>query len=124
MTKSNKFEHLEINLLRFSFLSIKSWKFGTLKDTMIGFKLEAKKTTPKRYQKLEFQTMSTPTILPYKNPPSGIARRSRKLKDQNINSQTYFTAQQIRLLIDRFCVSAGWFVCKLLTQLRPAQFTV
>ena len=43
MTKSNKFEHLEIKLLRFSYLSIKSGKFGTLKDTMIGFKVEAKK---------------------------------------------------------------------------------
>ena len=35
MTKPNKFEHL-IKLLRFSYLSIKSLKFGTLKDTMIG----------------------------------------------------------------------------------------
>ena len=42
MTKSNKFEHLEIKLLRFSYLSIKSLKFKTLKDTMIGFKLETK----------------------------------------------------------------------------------
>ena len=82
ITKSNKFEHLEIKLLRFSYLSIKSLKLGTLKDTMIkGFKLVAKKKTknknkertPKRYQKLEFQTLkvttSTPTILPYKKPP-------------------------------------------------------
>ena len=43
MTKSNKLEHLEIKLLRFSYLSIKSWKFGTPKDTMTGFKLEAKR---------------------------------------------------------------------------------
>ena len=39
---------------------------------MIGFELE-EKTTPKRYQNLEFQTLkdrtSTPTILPYKNSP-------------------------------------------------------
>ena len=59
MTKSNKFEHLEIKLLRLSYLSIKSWKFGTLKYTMIGFKLETKKQpqrdtkhwdfNPKRY---------------------------------------------------------------------------
>ena len=77
MSVSNKFEHLEIKLLRFSCLSIKSSKFGTLKDTVIGFKLEIK-TTPKRYQKLEFQTlkdmMSTPTILSYNDspPPRGI----------------------------------------------------
>ena len=41
---------------------------------MTGFKFDMKKTTPKRHQKLEFQTVkdttSTPTILPYKNPPS------------------------------------------------------
>ena len=43
MTKSNKLKHLEIKLLRFSYLSIKSRKVGTLKDTMIGFKLEANK---------------------------------------------------------------------------------
>ena len=43
MTKSNKFEYSEIKLLRFSYVSIKSLKFGTLKDTMIGFKLETKK---------------------------------------------------------------------------------
>ena len=70
------FEHLEIKLLRFSYLSIKSWKFETLKHTMIGFKLEPKKTTLKRYQKSEFQTLkdttSTPTILPYKNPTGSI----------------------------------------------------
>ena len=40
MTKSNKFEYLEIKLLRCAYLSIKSWKFGTLKDTMIGFELD------------------------------------------------------------------------------------
>ena len=39
----NKFEHLEMKLLRFSYLSIKSLKFGILKDAMIGFKLETKK---------------------------------------------------------------------------------
>ena len=37
------------------------------------FQTWGKKTAPKRYQKLEFQTLkdttSTPTILPYKNPP-------------------------------------------------------
>ena len=64
-----------MKLLRFSNLSIKSWKFGTLKDTMIDFKRKAK-TTPKRYQKLEFQilkdTTSTPTILPYKKPPGNL----------------------------------------------------
>ena len=43
MTKSDEFEHLEIKLLRFSYLSIKSWKFETLKDTMTGFKLDIKK---------------------------------------------------------------------------------
>ena len=39
---------------------------------MIGFKLETK-TTPMRYQKLEFPTLKdttgTSTTLPYKNPP-------------------------------------------------------
>ena len=41
MTKSNKFEHLEITdtfLVSFD----KIGKFGTLKDTIIGFKLEGK----------------------------------------------------------------------------------
>ena len=41
MTKSNKFEHLEITETFLSFDKIR--KFGTLKDTIIGFKLEAKK---------------------------------------------------------------------------------
>ena len=37
MTKSNKFEHLEFTEI---FLSVdKIGKFGTLKDTIIGFKL-------------------------------------------------------------------------------------
>ena len=53
----------------------KSWNFGALRDTMIGFKLETK-TTPKRYQRLEFQTLkdttSTPAILLYKTPPGPI----------------------------------------------------
>ena len=73
MTKSNKFEHLEIKLLRFSYLLIKSRKFGTLKDTMIGFKLETKKQPlrdgknwdfkPKKYDEhpLAFYHMRTPT---------------------------------------------------------------
>ena len=30
MRKSDDFEHLEMKLLKFSNLSIKSWKFGTL----------------------------------------------------------------------------------------------
>ena len=41
MTKSNKFEHLEITEIFLSFDKI--GKFGTLTDTIIGFKLEAKK---------------------------------------------------------------------------------
>ena len=41
MTKSKKFEHLEITEIFLSFDKI--GKFGTLKDTIIGFKLEAKK---------------------------------------------------------------------------------
>ena len=45
-----------MKLLRFSNLSIKSWKFGTLKDTMIDFKRKAK-NNPWKYQKLEFQTL-------------------------------------------------------------------
>ena len=40
MTKSNKFEHLEFTEIFLSFDKI--GKFGTLKDTIIGFKLEAK----------------------------------------------------------------------------------
>ena len=53
MTKSNKFEHLEVKLQIFSYLLIKSRKFGTVKYTMIGFKLKAKKKQPlKRYQVL------------------------------------------------------------------------
>ena len=70
MTKSNKFEYLEIKLPRFSFFSIISWKSGTLKDTMIGFKLEAKRQSlrdtknwdlkPKRYDEHSYH----PTILP------------------------------------------------------------
>ena len=40
MTKSNKFEHLEITEIFLSFDKI--GKFGTLKDTITGFKLEAK----------------------------------------------------------------------------------
>ena len=67
MTKSNTFQHLKIKFLRFSYLLIKLWKFRTLKDTTIGFKLEAK-TPPKGYKKLEFlalkDTTSIPTILP------------------------------------------------------------
>ena len=40
MTKSNKFEHLEFTeILSFD----KIGKFGTLKDTIIGFRLEQKK---------------------------------------------------------------------------------
>ena len=35
--KSNKFEHLEMKLLRHSNHLIKSLKFGTLKNTMIDF---------------------------------------------------------------------------------------
>ena len=46
MTKSNKFEHLEITEIFFSFDKV--GKFGTLKDTIIGFKLEAKKNLLKR----------------------------------------------------------------------------
>ena len=46
MTKSNKFEHLEITEIFLSFDKI--GKFGTLKDTIIGFKLEAKKNLLKR----------------------------------------------------------------------------
>ena len=42
MTKSSKFEHLEITEIFLFFNKI--GKFGTLKDTIIGFKLEAKKT--------------------------------------------------------------------------------
>ena len=45
MTKSNKFEHLEITDIFSSFH--KMGKFGTLKDTIIGFKLEAKKPVKK-----------------------------------------------------------------------------
>ena len=46
MTKSNKFEHLEFTEIFSSFDKI--GKFGTLKDTIIGFKLEAKKKLVKR----------------------------------------------------------------------------
>ena len=46
MTKSNKFEHLKITGIFLSFDKI--GKFGTLKDTIIGFKLEAKKNMLKR----------------------------------------------------------------------------
>ena len=45
MTKSNKFEHLEITEIFLSFDKI--GKFGTLKDTIIGFKLEARKPVKK-----------------------------------------------------------------------------
>ena len=45
MTKSNKFEHLEITETFLSFDKI--GKFGTLKDTIIGFKLEGKITCQK-----------------------------------------------------------------------------
>ena len=45
MTKSNKFEHLEITEIFLSFGKI--GKLGTLKDTIIGFKLEAKKPVKK-----------------------------------------------------------------------------
>ena len=45
MTKSNKFEHLEITEIFLSFDKI--GKFGTLTDTIIGFKLEAKKPVKK-----------------------------------------------------------------------------
>ena len=45
MTKSNKFEHLEITEIFLSFDKI--GKFGTLKDTITGFKLEAKKPVKK-----------------------------------------------------------------------------
>ena len=45
MTKSNKFEHLEITEIFLSFDKIGN--FGTLKDTIIGFKLEAKKPVKK-----------------------------------------------------------------------------
>ena len=44
-TKSNKFEHLEITEIFLSFDKI--GKFGTLKDTKIGFKLEAKRPVKK-----------------------------------------------------------------------------
>ena len=46
MTKSNKFEHLEITEIFLSFDEI--GKFGTLKDTITGFKLQAKKKTVKK----------------------------------------------------------------------------
>ena len=46
MTKSNKFEHLEITETFLSFDKIR--KFGTLKDTIIGFKLEAKKNLSRK----------------------------------------------------------------------------
>ena len=43
------------------------------------FQTQGEKTTPKRYQKLEFQTlkytMSTSTTLLYKNPPPGTETR-------------------------------------------------
>ena len=42
MTKSNKFEHLEIKLQRFCYLSIKSWKFVTLKHTDDRFQTSGK----------------------------------------------------------------------------------
>ena len=45
MTKSNKFNHLEFTEISLSFDKI--GKFGTLKDTIIGFKLEAKKPVKK-----------------------------------------------------------------------------
>ena len=45
MTKSNKFEHLEFTEIFLSFDKI--GKFGTLKDIIIGFKLEAKKPVKK-----------------------------------------------------------------------------
>ena len=45
MTKSNKFKHLEFTEIFLSFDKI--GKFGTLKDTIIGFKLEAKKPVKK-----------------------------------------------------------------------------
>ena len=45
MTKSNNFEHLEFTEIFLSFDKI--GKFGTLKDTIIGFKLEAKKPVNK-----------------------------------------------------------------------------
>ena len=45
MTKSNKFDHLEITEIFLSFDKI--GKFGTLKHTIIGFKLEGKKTVKK-----------------------------------------------------------------------------
>ena len=76
-----KFDHLEIKLVRFSFLSIKLWKFGTLKDTMIGFKLEAKKN-PRDTKNWNFEplkdTTNIHTILPYKNPLGGGACSFRK----------------------------------------------
>ena len=51
---------------------------------MTGFKFDMKKTTPKRHQKLEFQTVkdttSTPTILPYKNPPPQVMCTGKEIK--------------------------------------------
>ena len=45
MTKSNKFKHLEITEIFLSFDKI--GKFETIKDTIIGFKFEAKKPVKK-----------------------------------------------------------------------------
>ena len=69
-------------------------KIWSHKRYHIGFKLEAKKI-PKRYQKLEFQTLkdttSTHTILPYKNTRgSGISAESF-LDFCDLNTQSFFT---------------------------------
>ena len=80
ITKSNKFKDLQSKLLMLSYLSIKFRKFGTLKKYHFMCQTWGKKTTPERYQKLEFQTLktttSTPTTLPYKNPPGRLHANS------------------------------------------------
>ena len=80
ITKSNKFKDLEIKLLRLSYLSNKILNIFNCKNYLfMCAKLERKKFTPKKCQKLNFQTLktttSTHTTLPYKNTgisPGGI----------------------------------------------------
>ena len=43
ITKSNKFKRLDSELLKLSYVSTKSRKFGTLRNTTICVKLEAKR---------------------------------------------------------------------------------
>ena len=74
ITKSNKLNHLQNKLLGISYLQIKIMKIWNSKRYYHVFKTcMRQKTTPKRYQKLEFQTPKRYDGHPYhftiKEPP-------------------------------------------------------